>query len=267
MRVLRSICAGVVAGLSLALSPVAVSAAELKISLVELARILNITLAGTKLRAHNVPGGFLTLAAGSSVTLPNGSFPFDIPGKEFTKAGTTIAYYVNELNSKSFKVSAVPSALRVTIDFEDTGPEIVGRCISGLCPGDSALPEIQWVKPVLSIDLTPVWINGNLSLDAKRVDISGNFVPDCDVATGFLSGPFCRFVLPQARSAAANLKTEVAKTLRDTINSTANQDKLASGLRGFLKFGPVGEARFSKVAVDSDTVTLTFCLACQAGTQ
>ncbi len=260
----RSLCSRVLLGLWLVFAPSAASAAELKISLVELARILNITLAGTKLRAHNVPGGLINLTPGSSITLPNGSFPFDVPGKQFTASGTTLAYYVNELNSKSFKVTAVPSALRVTIDFEDTGPEIIGKCVSGLCPSDSALPEIEWVKPVLSIDLTPVWINGNLSLDAKRVDLSGSFVPDCNVATGFFSGPFCRFVLPQARKAAGNLKTDVAKILRDTINSTANQDKLASGLRTFLKFGPIGEARFSKVAVDADTVTLTFCLACQA---
>jgi hypothetical protein len=261
LRQLLAVAAGVLVFLT---GSAPVRAAELKISLTELARILNITLAGTKFRAHNVPGGMINLTPGSSVTLPNGSVNFDIPGKSFTTAGTTIAYYVNELNSKSFKVSAVPSALRVTIDFEDTGPELIGRCLSGLCPSDSALPEINWNKPVLSIDLTPVWISGNLSLDVKRVDFGGSFVPDCDVATGFLSGPFCRFVLPQARTAAGKLKTELSAVLKSSFNDPASQEKLATGLRSFLKFGPVGEVRFSKVAVDADNVTLTFCLACQA---
>ncbi len=264
---MRTIFAGLVLCAAVLGASKPASAAELKISLAELARILNVTLAGTKVRAHNVPGGLINLTPGSSVTLPSGSFNFDIPGKTFTASGTTIAYYVNDLNSKSFKVTAVPSALRFTLEFDDLGPELVGRCISGLCPSDSALPEIQWNKPVLSIDLTPVWISGNLSLDIKRVDFGGSFTPDCDVATGFLSGPFCRFVLPQARTAAGKLKTELSAVLKDKFNAPDMQEKLATGLRSFLKFGPVGEARFSKVAVDADNVTLTFCLACQGATQ
>lgn len=240
------------------------SAAELKISLAELARILTATLGEPKLRLHNVPGGFINLTPGSSLTLGTTSVPLPIPAKTFEVGGSTYAYYVNELVSKAITVSAVPSALRFTITFEDTGPEVVGRCISGFCVSDSSLPEIQWNKPIVQIDLTPVWINGNLSLDAKRIDIGGTFAPDCDMATGIFSGSLCRVVLPQARKATATLKTDLNKILLQQINAPDIQAKLATGLRSYLKFGPVGEVRFSKVTVDADTVTLTFCLACQS---
>ena len=239
------------------------AAAELKISLSELARILTATLGSPKLRLHNLPGGVFNLTPGSSLTLGSTSVPIPIPARTFTVGGSTYAYYINELNSKAITVSAVPSALRFTITFEDTGPELIGRCLSGFCVSDAALPEIQWNKPVVTIDLTPVWINGNLSLDAKRVDISGAFVPDCDAANGIFSGGLCQIVLGQARKATANLKGDLNKALMAQINAPDIQAKLASGLRSYLKFGPVGEVRFSKIAVDADNVTLTFCLACQ----
>jgi hypothetical protein len=240
------------------------SAAELKISLSELARILTVTLGEPKLRLHNVPGGgLINLTPGSSLTLGSTSVPIPIPARTFVVGGSTYAYYVNELNSKAITVTAVPSALRFTITFENTGPELLGKCLSGFCVSDSSLPEIQWNSPVVQIDLTPVWINGNLSLDAKRIDIGGSFSPDCDMATGIFSGSLCRVVLPQARKATSNLKSDLNKILLTQINAPELQAKLAAGLRSYLRFGPVGEVRFSKVAVDTDNVTLTFCLACQ----
>jgi hypothetical protein len=251
------------AALLIAGSVVPAAAAELKISLSELARILTATLGQPKLRLHNVPGGLINLTPGSSLTLGNTSVPLPIPARTFQVGGSTYAYYINELNSKAITVSAVPSALRFTMTFENTGPEVIGRCLSGFCVSDSSLPEIQWNSPVVQIDLTPVWINGNLSLNAKRVDIGGTFSPDCDMATGIFSGSLCRVVLPQARKATATIKTDLNKVLLEQINAPDIQAKLASGLRSYLKFGPVGEVRFSKVTVDADFVTLTFCLACQ----
>lgn len=238
-------------------------AAELKISLAELARILTATLGDPKLRLHNVPGGTFDFTPGSSLKIGTTTVPIPIPARSFEVGGTTYAYYINDLNSKKIAVSAVPSALRFTITFDDTGPELIGRCVSGFCVSDSALPEIEWNAPVVTVDLTPVWIAGNLSLDAKRVDVGGTFAPDCNAATGIFSGSLCKFVLPQARKATAKLKTDLNAALMAQINAPDIQAKLASGLRSYLKFGPVGEVRFSKIAVDSENVTLTFCLACQ----
>lgn len=243
------------------------SAAELKISLAELARILTVTLGEPALRLHNVPGGAINFTPGSSLKLGSTTIPIPVPARTFDVAGTTYAYYVNEINSTSIKVSAVPSALRFTVKFSTNGPALIGKCVTGFCLSDGILPEIQWSKPSVTFDLTPVYINGNLSLDLKRVDIGGTFTPDCNAAGGIFSGGICDLALPKARAAARTLKSDLDKTLKDQVNAPDIQTKLASGLRSYLKFGPVGEARFSKVQVDADYVTLTFCLACQGGTQ
>ena len=238
-------------------------AAELKISLAELAKILSASLGEPKLRLHNVPGGVFSLASGSSLTLGSTSVPIPIPARSFVVAGTTYAYYVNDLNSKKISISAVPSALRFTITFDDTGPEVIGKCASGFCFGDGLLPEIEWNAPVVIIDLAPVLTANGLSLVAKRVDVAGTFAPDCNGATGIFSGSLCKIVLPQARKSTANLKTDLNAALTTQLNAPEMQAKLATAMKSFLKFGPAGEVRFTKVAVDSDTLTLTFCLACQ----
>ena len=243
--------------------PAAASAAELKISLAELARILTVTLGDAKLRLHNVPGCMINFTPGSSLTIGSTQVPLPVPARSFVVAGTTYAYYVNELNSGPITISAVPSALRFTIPFVTNGPALVGKCVEGFCFSDSVLPEIQWRRAVVTFDLTPVYVNGDLSLDLKRVDIGGTFTPDCNMATGIFSGGLCDIALSKARSATRSLKIDLDKTLKDQVNAPEIQAKLASGLRAYLKFGPAGEVRFSKVTVDADNLTLTFCLACQ----
>ena len=240
-----------------------VSAAELKISLAELARILTVTIGDAKLRLHNVPGGALDFTAGSSLTIGSKQWPLQVPGYSFVVAGTTYAYYVDNLDSGPITISAVPSALRFTIPVVTKGPALVGKCVEGFCLSDGVLPEIQWSRAVVTLDLTPVWINGDLSLDLKRVDVAGTFTPDCNAAGGIFSGGLCDIVLPKARAATRTLKTDLDKKLKDLMNAPEIQGQLAALLRGYLKFGPAGEVRFSKVDVNADSVTLTFCLACQ----
>ena len=239
------------------------SAAELRISLSELARIVAATLGDATLRLHNVPGGTFDFTPGSSLKLGSTSVPIPIPARSFVVGGTTYAFYVNDLNSKKITISAVPGALRFTITFDDTGPEVVGRCLSGFCVSDSSLPEIEWNAPMVTFDLVPVSVGGGLSLVAKRVDVSGTFAPDCNGATGIFSGTLCKLVLPQARKATANIKTDLNAALMKQLNAPELQTKLAAALGGVLKFGPVGQASFSKVVVDTDNVTMTFCLVCQ----
>lgn len=248
---------------ALAVCAPAAQAAELKISLSELARILNVTLKSPQVRLHNVPSGMFDLTPGSSLSIGGGTIPLAVPARSFDVAGGSYGYYVSELNSQSVTISAVPSALRVTVVFESEGPEVVGRCVSGLCVANSALPELEWIAPSVQIDLTPVWVNGKLSLDAKRVDVGGTFAAECE-GGGFVSGTICRLALPKAKKVAGSLKIDLAVELKKLINGPQAQAQIADGLRPFLRFGPVGEVRFSKVAVDSQNVTITFCLACQA---
>jgi len=253
---------GLIAAVLLALTPVSARAAELKISLAELARILTVTLGDAKLRLHNVPGGMIDLAAGSSLTIGGSSIALPVPARTFVVGGTTYAYYVNDLNSGPITISAVPSALRFTIPFKTDGPALVGKCVTGFCLSDSILPEIQWTKSVVTFDLTPVWINGDLSLDLKQVNIGGTFTPDCNAAGGIFSGGLCDIVLSKARTATRTLKTDLDATLKDKVNAPDVQGQIATGLRNYLKIGPLGQVHISKVTVDSDNVTLTFCLEC-----
>ena len=239
------------------------AAAELKISFVELARILNAELGAPKLRLHNVPPATFSLTPGSSLTFGTTTVPLPLGARTFVVGGSTYAYYVNELNSNKIAISAVPGALRLTITFEDAGPELIGKCIEGFCVSDSALPEIEWNSPIVTIDLVPTTYAGSLSLTASRVDVGGTFAPDCDAATGIFSGSLCKIVLPKARSATAALRTELSKTLLSQINAPTLQNKLASTVRGYLKLGPAGDVTISRVVTDQTSVTLTFCLACQ----
>lgn len=263
VRVFRHI-AGVAVALAMMVGAVAPSqAAELRISLAELAKILSTALGEPKLRLHNVPAGLFSLTPGSSMTIGSTSVPIPIPARSFVVGGTTYAYYINDLNSKKIAISAVPSALRFTITFDDSGPEMIGKCVSGFCVGDSLLPEIQWIAPVVTVDLAPVATAAGLSLVVKKVDVGGSFAPDCLGATGIFSGSLCKIVLPQARKSTANLKADLNTSLMTQLNSPDMQAKLAGALKSYLKFGPAGEVQFSKVVVDQTNVTLTFCLACQ----
>jgi hypothetical protein len=239
-----------------------VAAAELSISLAELSRVLNATLQRPMVRLHNVPTTSSNFTAGSSLSYGNASVPITIPAKTFEQAGVRYAYYVSELASTSVTISPAPSVLRITIVFEAEGTELVGRCEGGICPSSSVLPQIDWVGPTVAIDMTPVWENGNLALNAKKVDIGGSFVPKCS-GTAFIAGSICRFILPEARKITGKLKTDLGDELLAQINGPETQAQIATGLRPFLRFGAIGEVRFSRVTVDAETVTLAFCLACE----
>lgn len=242
-------------------APAPVQAAELRITLAELARILTATLREPKVRVHNLPGD--ASKAGSSLTLGSSTNALTVPPRPFERSGVQYAYYINELNSQSVTITAAPSVLRITIAFESADPEIVGRCTGGLCPTSGILPQIEWIAPTVTIDVTPVWENGNLALNAKKVDVGGKFTPRCP-GGGFLSGSLCRLLLTEAAKVTAKLKDDVAGELLEEINGDETQARIATGLRPFLRFGPAGEVRFQTVSVDSEMLTLTFCLACEA---
>ena len=240
------------------------SAAELRIDFRELATLAGTILNDAKLRLHNVPGGVLDFTAGSSVTIGGVDRPIPIPVRSFEAAGARYAYLMNDINSQSIKVSAVNGAVRLSIAFEDDGPELVGRCLSGICPPDGALPNIEWQKPSVAIDLVPVKIGDSLSLKAKRMEIMGTLDPRCLPSAGFFAGSLCRAVLPQVKRTISKLRSDLDKGLVEQVNASAIQEKIAQSLKAFLAVGPAGEVHISKIAVDSEgkAVVVSFCLAC-----
>ncbi len=249
---------------ALASAATSAPAAELRIDFRELATLAGTILAGAKIRLHNVPGGVLDFSAGSSVTIGGAERPIPVPVRSFETAGARYAFLMNDINSRAIKVSAVAGAVRLSIEFEDEGPELVGRCLSGICPPDGTLPNIEWQKPSVAIDLIPVKIGDSLSLKAKHMQVMGTLEPRCLASAGFFASSLCRAVLPQVKRTISRLRGDLDKGLVDQVNAATIQDKIAQSLKSYLAVGPAGDVHISKIAVDSEgkAVVVSFCLAC-----
>lgn len=237
-------------------------AAELRIDFSELVTIARQSLSQASIRLHNVPQGFLDFATGSSLSFGSTQVPIDVPARSFEAAGGRYAYYLNEINSSGVTVEAVDGALRLTLAFETDAPELIGRCLSGLCPPNASLPRIEWSDASVAVDLAPVSVDGSLSFTAKRLVIGGTFAPACSTSADFFSGSICRAVLKKARQAITKFRADLDEVLRAKLDSPALQSKFATILKSKLVFGPAGPVRIRGVDVNSRSVTVSFCLAC-----
>ena len=186
------------------------------------------------------------------------------PGSSPTRLAGRIVFWACVFLGLVVGLSAVNGAVRLSIAFEDDGPELVGRCLSGICPPDGALPNIEWQKPSVAIDLVPVKIGDSLSLKAKHMEIMGTLEPRCLPSAGFFAGSLCRAVLPQVKRTISKLRSDLDKGLVEQVNASAIQEKIAQSLKAFLAVGPAGEVHISKIAVDSEgkAVVVSFYLAC-----
>ena len=136
VRFLRSVffactCAALTA------APLPTSAAELRITLTELANVVQAVMGDAKLHLDNAPGGVFSGASGSTWTIAGKETAIPLAPKSFALLGSTYAYYVDDLNSKSIAVTAAPSAVRLTLIFEDKAAELTGGCVAGDCGADA----------------------------------------------------------------------------------------------------------------------------------
>jgi hypothetical protein len=238
-------------------------AAELRIEFKELAAIAQQALGGATLRLHNAPAsGVLDFSQGSFVAIGSTQVPVSVPVRTFPIAGGTYAYYVNDINSTGVAFEAVPGAVRLTLRFESDGPELFGRCRSGICAPINALPRIEWSDASVSIDLAPVGVGDSLSLEAKAVKIGGAFAPSCSPSAALISGGICKSVLSKARQAIAKLRGDLDGMLREQMNKPEIQAKIAGELKKRLVLGPAGELKIRSVSMNDAAVTISFCLAC-----
>lgn len=249
------------AGLALAGLPRA-GAAELKVELAELARILAAVSEGAKLRLHNVPPGLVDFSGGSALTIAGKQVAVPIPVRTFDKAGARYAYFLNDLNSTGIAISAEAGALRLKLTFEGDGPELVGRCVAGLCPPPGTLPEVEWSAGSITIDLAPVQLAEALSLEVRGAVVGGTFQPRCRKESGLVSGALCTAVLSQARAAIQRLKSDLDAGLKSELNTPEMRQKLADMLQSRLPKGPAGAIRIKSVKVEAGAVKVSFCLAC-----
>lgn len=256
----------VVLVLATVVSAAQVGAAELRIDFHELAGLADAVLTNAKIRLHNKPGGMFDFTAGSSITLAGVERPIPVPVRSFDVAGAKLAYVMNDINSTSIKVTAVPGAVRLAIAFEEDGPEFVGHCLSSnfFCPPDAALPQIEWLGAGLTLDFVPVRVGSSLALKAQKAEVKGKFEPRCVEGSGSLAGSICRIALGQARAAIARFRKDLDTGLVQQINADAIQQNIANALKGYLAVGPAGEVHISKIAVDPEgrAVIVSFCLGC-----
>ena len=242
------------------------AAAELRIDFKELASLAGGLLSNAKIRLHNVPGGMLDFSGGSSVTIAGAERPIPVPVRSFDVGGTKLAYMMNDINSTGIKVSAVTGAVRLSVTFEDEGPEFTGHCLASnlFCPPDTALPQIEWQDAAIAIDFQPVRAGNSLALKAVKAEIKGKFEPHCTTASATFSGSICRIALGQARAAISRFRKDLDTGLVAQINAGPVQEKIASSLKSYLVVGQAGEVHISKVAVDSEgrAVIVSFCLSC-----
>ena len=245
-------------------APLRSEAAELRVDFSELASLASSFLAQAHVRLHNAQSGVLDFSAGSSITIAGAERPIPLPVRSFDALGSKFAYLINDLNSTSIKVEAVKGAVRLSIAFESDGPELVARCLSGLCPSDAALPDIEWQKAAVTIDLVPVKGPSGLSLKAERAEISGDVTPRCRTSAGFLTRSICEAALPKVRQTILRYRKDLSAGLVQQLASSPVQDSIATALQSHLKFGSAGEVRVSRVAVESGgkAVVVSFCLAC-----
>ncbi len=232
------------------------SAAELRITLDELARLVQTIADGTTIYLHSVPGGLFT----SPSYIAIGSQKYALPRleKELKKGDSTYAYYVNDMKSASVRVSTVNSALRLTLAMEAEGPEATPSCVSGDCPLISFFPDIEWARPSVIIDFAPVQFDGSVSLQVKHVSLGSTPQAACRPQADIWARAACSIGRAFANQAISKLRTELPKMVKDAVNQADVQRQLAQGLKGYLSVGQAGVVAINTISVAPKSMTVNF---------
>jgi hypothetical protein len=241
-----------------------VSAAELRVTLTELAGVVQTVMGDAKLHLDNAPGGLFSGSGGSYLAVAGKQTAFPLPSKSFDVLGSTYTYYVEDLNSQSIRVSATPTALRLLLTFDTKAAELTGGCISGDCGLTTALPKIAWKNGTVTIDVVPVRAGSSIALQAKSVTIGGVLTAQC-ASGGLFSSGTCKLALPWANRTIAKLKPDIAAKLKDKVNDPASQDAVAEGLKQYIAVGSAGKIAVTGITTDQKAVTISFHLAGDAG--
>lgn len=243
-------------------------AADLKITFSELTELVRSIASGSKIYLNNVPpgpiGGLFT--SGSTVSVGGGAAqPLEIPAKTFPILRSTYAYYLNDITSKSLRIVPINGGLRLIMEFEDEGPELVARCLSGNCTFADTLPDIEWPGAGAQIDLVPVQFNGSVALRIKRVQLLGSPRAVCQGDADFFEGGACAVGRPWANRTIQQVKPEIEKAIRDEINKPAIQQQFADGLKKFLSLGPAGVIAINNLSLDPSSLTVKFNFTAAGG--
>ena len=233
--------------------------ADLRISFAELTKLVQVIAKDAKIHLHNLPGTLFT--SGSSITVAGQSRELPIGPKSFPFAGSTYAYYLDDVTSQSVRVSAIEGGLRLSATFDKKGAVLVGRCVSGPCTFAAGLPDIDWPGAVAQIDVKPVQFNGSVALKATRVQLLGTPRAVCRNSGGLISGLECNLARAYADRTIADTKLSIAQMIQEQINKPEIQQQLADGLKGFLSIGPGGAIAINNLTLEPKSMTVRFNFA------
>jgi hypothetical protein len=230
-----------------------VRAAELRITLEELTRLVQSIAADTQIYLHSVPGGLFTTYSNIKIGGQTHSLP--TLEKKFSKGGSTYAYYVRSMTSSSVTVAPANRALRLTVTFKTDGPVAVAACVSGECSLLDFMPDIYWAAPKVTMDVVPTRFGAGISLKVDKVTIGGALRTACRSSSGLLS---CNIGLVFAQQSIASLKTELPAALKSALNEEGLQAQLAEGLKGYLTVGTSGAVAINEVSIAPSSMTVNF---------
>lgn len=237
-------------------------AAELRIELGELARIVTAFSAGATVHLNYAPPAGLPAATGSYLTFAGRTVALPVPARSTLRAGARYAYDLSNVTSTEITAEPGPGVIRLHIAFEDEGAELIGRCVSAPCPPAGALPVIEWVRPSISLDLAPVQLAERISLEVRNVAVGGVFEPRCRDSVGVVAQLLCHVGLMQANAELVRLKGTLDQSLQDGLNTPEIQARLADAWAGFLALGPGHGVRVRSLMVGAGAATVSFCVAC-----
>lgn len=237
-------------------------AADLRISFDELLKLTQPLTKSAKIRLHNVPpngpfGGLFDTQGGSYIKL--GETTQELPLTAYTFAinkfgSARYAYYFNDINTSEITVTAERSALRISVRFEEDKPELVGGCYKGPCAVAGALPIIEWRKPGVDIDLTPIRFHDGVSFSVKQVRVRGRFVTIC-----WSQSVLCPLGRAWAQRQINRSKSvEMPKAIKKALDNDANREKVAALFDTFLRVGTSGPLKIKGLDVEPRRLRVSF---------
>ena len=246
----------------LLMSCTSVRAADLRVSLSELAGLLDPLVAKTQVRLHNVPsagifGAIFDPQAQSYLRFGDTqvALAFDPVTFPLTGIGSgRYAYYMNDISSAKISAKPVGNRLHIIVAFEDKDAELVPACHSGSCGFTRALPVMHWRNPRLVFQLTPRLYRQGITLRTSRVTVGGTFRARCRTSS-FL----CPIGRRWAESYANKLRRETlpGKILAE-LNSKENLERIAERFARFLQIGEAGTIRITALNVAKSAVRVNF---------
>jgi hypothetical protein len=155
-------------------------------------------------------------------------------------------------------VTAAGSAVRLTLNFESKGADLVGGCIAGDCPLLNAFPIIEWQNGTVAIDVVPVRSGSSMALLVKNVGIGGLMTARCASSGDFFSEGACELTLPWANRTITRHKPDVIAMVKNSVNDPQTQAEIAMSLKKYLVLNSIGEIAITDVTSDSGTVSIKF---------